>query len=592
MERSPSDVASPTGKPAAPRIISHPIAPHRIDPDAAKVVKRLVRHGHVAYLVGGCVRDLLLGRTPKDFDIATSARPGEVKALFRNCRIIGRRFRLAHILFGAGKVLEVATFRRDPTRGPTTDSEWDESGAMESTGRDSAQQRAYRQREEGTDLLIRHDNVFGEPPEDAARRDFTMNALFYDLERREIVDYVGGMAEIERRAIRTIGEPDVRFREDPVRILRAIKFAARLDLGLEPDVYDAMVAHRDDLLRSARPRLLEELLRLLRGGASRRSIWLAWETGVLDVLVPELSSYLDDDPDGRSRLWQRLAAVDAQVLRGTAPATRFSFARYFWNRLRKPSSPSGTWSRQSASLLLISSHGSQSHAGCLIACGKSCQFNADCALGASGPLRDATTLRKPRRSTRSTPPHAASPRQTLRRLSRAAMPLRVRADPHSVRARLRRQRRTHTRRCNSNSNPACRRYAGAAGVRRTRFFSGPFSAAERAFFSATPFLMRAFFLRCALRCNALFECLRSPLPMKCLPGEGRVSFRFARCQPIVVVSTQLRLRSGSLQARSRHHRRRPRRWCLPRSTCPPRLFAASSGGVTWLTRWWSDAAAR
>jgi poly(A) polymerase len=317
-----------------PRTIPYPIAANRIDPDAAKVVRRLVRHGHAAYLVGGCVRDLLIGRTPKDFDIATSARPSEVKGLFRNCRIIGRRFRLAHILFGAGKIVEVATFRRDPTLGSEPAEEWDagDSPAPGGAAGDFAGDRGdlslttgVRPRvprpprgDEG-DLLIRHDNVFGEPHEDAARRDFTMNALFYDLERQEIVDYVGGMAEIERRVIRTIGEPDVRFREDPVRILRAIRFAARLDLGIETDVYDAMMAHRDDLLRAARPRLLEELLRLLRAGASRRSVWLAYETGVLAVLLPELSSFLDDDPRFRSRVWRRLAAVDAQVAQGDCP---------------------------------------------------------------------------------------------------------------------------------------------------------------------------------------------------------------------------------------------------------------------------------
>ncbi|MEI8254046.1 MAG: CCA tRNA nucleotidyltransferase [Deltaproteobacteria bacterium] len=285
----------------------------------------------MAYLVGGCVRDLLLGRIPKDFDIATSARPNEVKTIFRNCRVIGRRFRLAHILFGGGKILEVATFRRDPG---LTGEDWEEPGAAPAVEEGAPPatpalrrpMKAVKQRDDDADLLIRHDNVFGEPPEDAARRDFTMNALFYDLERQEIVDYVGGLAEIERRVIRTIGEPDVRFREDPVRILRAIKFAARLDLGLEPDVYDAMVTHRDDLLRAARPRLLEEILRFLRGGAARRSFWLAWETGVLAVLLPELAAFLDDDAEGNSRLWDRLARIDAQVARGDVPSDAVLFS--------------------------------------------------------------------------------------------------------------------------------------------------------------------------------------------------------------------------------------------------------------------------
>jgi poly(A) polymerase len=326
MDSSPPPASA--GRSLTPRIIPYPIAASRIDQDAAKVVRRLVRHGHAAYLVGGCVRDLLLGRMPKDFDIVTSARPSEVKGLFRNCRVIGRRFRLAHVLFGGGKILEVATFRRDPTLETPGQEDWEDPDRVAfEAGPDEAGAalpvrvpgRPVKDRSEDSDLLIRHDNVFGEPHEDAARRDFTMNALFYDLERQEIVDYVGGLAEIERRVIRTIGEPDVRFREDPVRILRAIKFAARLDLGIEPDVYDAMVAHREDLLRAARPRLLEELLRLLRGGASRRSFWLAWETGVLAVLLPELSSFLDDDPDGRARLWKRLGAIDERVATAETP---------------------------------------------------------------------------------------------------------------------------------------------------------------------------------------------------------------------------------------------------------------------------------
>ncbi|MDP3279169.1 MAG: polynucleotide adenylyltransferase PcnB [Deltaproteobacteria bacterium] len=292
---------------SSPRIIPYAIPERRIDPDAAKVVRRLTRYGYQAYLVGGCVRDLLLNRTPKDFDVATSARPADVKSLFRNCRIIGRRFRLAHVLFGSSKLIEVATFRRDPKLELDT-VEW-EGESDEAVIRPRAKNR-------DEDLLIRQDNTFGEPHEDAARRDFTMNALFYDLDRQEIVDYVGGMADIQRKLLRTIGEPDVRFREDPVRILRALRFAGRLDVAIEPDVYDAMIVHREDLLRSARPRLMEELLRLSRSGASRRSFWLAWETGVLSVLLPELSSFLDDDSKMRSRLWRRLGIMDARIAEG------------------------------------------------------------------------------------------------------------------------------------------------------------------------------------------------------------------------------------------------------------------------------------
>ena len=266
-----------------------------VDPDAAKVVRRLERAGFQAYLVGGCVRDLLLGSTPKDFDIATSARPEDVRGLFRNCRIIGRRFRLAHILFGGGKVIEVATFRRSPQ----TEAPEDDGAELDAD-----------------DLLIRSDNVFGEAHEDAIRRDFTINALFYDLDRRQVLDWCGGMRDVERRTIHTIGDPTVRFREDPVRILRAIKFAGRLDLGIEPDVYDAMVAQRGELARAARPRLFEEILRLLRGGGAHRSMWLLWEIGAMAVLLPELAAYIDDDDatlGGGERFWRRMDAVDRKT---------------------------------------------------------------------------------------------------------------------------------------------------------------------------------------------------------------------------------------------------------------------------------------
>jgi poly(A) polymerase len=266
----------------------------RIDPDAEKVVRRLERSGYEAYLVGGCVRDLLLGGKPKDFDVATNARPEDVRALFRNCRIIGRRFRLAHILFGGGKVIEVATFRRNPAVEPPED---DASEPFD-------------------DLLIRSDNVFGEAHEDALRRDFTMNALFYDLDRQQVLDWCGGMGDVRRRTIHTIGDPMVRFREDPIRILRATKFAARLDLGIAPDVYDAMVSTREDLAKAARPRLFEELLRLLRSAGAHRAMWLLWETGAMAVVLPELATFLDDEEGtsgGVRRFFRKMDAIDAMT---------------------------------------------------------------------------------------------------------------------------------------------------------------------------------------------------------------------------------------------------------------------------------------
>ena len=271
----------------------------RVDSDAQKVVRRLTRHGFQAYLVGGCVRDLLLDRRPKDFDVATSARPEDVRELFRNSRIIGRRFRLVHVLFGGGKVVEVATFRRSPQ----TDAD-----PLDPSGHGGAD----------VDLLIRTDNAFGEAHEDAVRRDFTINGLFYDLDHGEILDWVGGRRDVERRVVRTIGDPETRFREDPVRILRAIKFAARLDLGIDPDVYDAMVATRATLARAARPRLFEEILRLMRGAGAHRSVWLAWETGILAVLLPELASFLDDDV-ASDRVFRLLGELDRRTRARGAP---------------------------------------------------------------------------------------------------------------------------------------------------------------------------------------------------------------------------------------------------------------------------------
>jgi poly(A) polymerase len=297
-----------------PEVYHGQIVAERIDPDAVKVLKRLTRHGHTAYLVGGGVRDLLLGRAPKDFDIATSARPSEVRRLFRNCRVIGRRFRLAHILFAGGKIIEVATFRRDPRELR------DESDEIDEVDPEGRMPSLVPGRGDDADLLIRQDNTFGDPHEDAIRRDFTINGLFYDLERDEVIDYIGGVSDLRAGVVRTIGAPDVRFREDPIRILRAIKFSARLDLGIAPDVYDAMVDQREELSRSAPPRVFEEILRLLRGGAAQRSIYLLWDVGLLGVVLPELSAHVEDQARGADLLWGRLAAMDAMKAEGRLPS--------------------------------------------------------------------------------------------------------------------------------------------------------------------------------------------------------------------------------------------------------------------------------
>jgi poly(A) polymerase len=288
------------------------IAPDQIDPDAAKVVQRLRRYDHAAYLVGGCVRDLLLGRKPKDFDVVTSATPQEIKRLFRNCRIIGRRFRLAHVFFGP-KIIETSTFRANPRELEEDDPE---NGSEAESG----------------DLLIRRDNVFGTPEEDARRRDFTINGLFYDLETGNVIDHVNGLVDLEARVVRTIGDPDIRFREDPIRILRAVKFAARCDLTIEPETYRRMMEHRNDITKCAQARVSEEFYRLLRAGAAKRSMEILLEAELLDLLAPELARGLKSDPAAeagdpeaealqrrRERLWAYLAALDRSTSRRTVP---------------------------------------------------------------------------------------------------------------------------------------------------------------------------------------------------------------------------------------------------------------------------------
>src|SRR4051812_31455113 len=241
----------------------HPISRQNIDPDALKVLYRLRQFNHVAYLVGGSVRDLLLERTPKDFDIGTSAHPFEVKRLFRNCWIIGRRFRLAHVKFGA-KIIEVATFRKQIPAG----TEEEPVAQVPPAAPDAM--AAFRDEPEEVDRLIHHDNTFGTPEEDAFRRDFTLNALFYDIETHAIIDYVGGLEDIRARVIRCIGNPDDRFQEDPVRMFRAAALAARLDFTIDAPVLQSIARFHGELARSAPPRLMEEIYKVMRAGAAEK----------------------------------------------------------------------------------------------------------------------------------------------------------------------------------------------------------------------------------------------------------------------------------------------------------------------------------
>jgi len=279
----------------APRVVpATSIRLEDVDQDALRVLSRLQRNGFEAYLVGGCVRDLLLGRKPKDFDVATAAHPRQIKRLFRNGRIIGRRFRLVHVVYGP-HVVETATFRADPIQENEND-------------------------EEPGDLLITEDNVYGTAAEDARRRDFTVNALFYDPNRNVILDYVDGLPDIEAGILRTIGEPPTRFAEDPVRILRAIKFATRLGFRIEEHTWSAMGEHAHMLSRSAPPRVAEEILRLLRSGTALGAFRMLRACGALATLFPEIDRYLGrrDDPDPAAhdradKYWRLLEALDADL---------------------------------------------------------------------------------------------------------------------------------------------------------------------------------------------------------------------------------------------------------------------------------------
>jgi poly(A) polymerase len=286
----------------------HTLSRRDIDPDALRVLYRLRDANYVAYLVGGSVRDLLLGRRPKDFDVGTSAHPYQVKRLFRNCWIIGRRFRLAHVKFGT-KVIEVATFRRQIPATPeqalnaaevVAQALPPEGQVVPDPGLAATVRTAARH-----DLLIHHDNTFGTPEEDAFRRDFTINALFYDIASFSIIDYVGGLQDLGDRVVRAIGEPGERFQEDPVRMLRAIALAAKLDFAIDPPVDAAIRRHRSEIARSATARLVEEYFKILRAGASERTFrWLA-DVGLLGPMTPELQRGLS------SPLWKSLARLDA-----------------------------------------------------------------------------------------------------------------------------------------------------------------------------------------------------------------------------------------------------------------------------------------
>lgn len=295
-----------------PRVIpreAHTLSRRDVDADALKVLYRLRQGEHVAYLVGGSVRDLLLGRRPKDFDIGTSAHPYQVKKLFRNCWIIGRRFRLAHVKFGT-KVIEVATFRRQVQPGEEVVQDGvpapeQPQPAAQAADSESSRPQAAATPEGGEPAhLIHRDNTFGTPEEDAFRRDFTINALFYDISNFSIIDYVGGLDDLREGLVRCIGDPEERMREDPVRMMRAIALAARLDFRIEQPILNAIGALRHEIAKSSPPRLLEEYYKILRAGSAEKTFRTLLEKGLLEPISEELHR------GAGAALWESLAALD------------------------------------------------------------------------------------------------------------------------------------------------------------------------------------------------------------------------------------------------------------------------------------------
>lgn len=278
-ERDPHNSSVPRTIPRK----AHRISRKDIDSDALKVLYRLNRHGHIAYLVGGGVRDLLLKRSPKDFDISTSAHPNEIKRIFSNCRLIGKRFRLAHIYFRGGKIIEVSTFR--------TISEF----ALD----------------EGP---ISSDNTFGNPAEDAFRRDFTVNALFYNIGNFSVIDYVGGLEDLKNRVIRCIGDPLVRFREDPIRMLRGVRFASLLGFTIDARSQKAIYALRQDIWKGAKPRILDEVLRMFSRGTGVTAFTMMGELGLLESIFPEIDRHIRRE--GREDYIGTISCLDREQSKG------------------------------------------------------------------------------------------------------------------------------------------------------------------------------------------------------------------------------------------------------------------------------------
>jgi len=344
--------------PIKPTIIprsKHAISRKWISHNAVRVLYKLKEHGYFAYLVGGGVRDLLLGREPKDFDIATNATPGEIKKTFRNCRLIGRRFRLAHVHFH-DEIIEVATFRSmvsdEPAavdtvpvaiQPPPEPSEQHAPEAVAAAGAEGvapstpgmrtktpARPKPPRMLKTLGGMILR-DNVFGTPEEDALRRDFTVNALFYNIADYSVIDYVGGMQDLDRGLIRIIGDPLVRFTEDPVRMVRAVRFAALLGFEIEENTYRALLELKHHVALASPSRMYEEVLKLFLLGEGEKTYQLLRKTGLFDVIFPLLNEWVDTESDGFPHIWigKALEWVDGCVQAGRQVPPHMLFALMF-----------------------------------------------------------------------------------------------------------------------------------------------------------------------------------------------------------------------------------------------------------------------
>lgn len=298
-----------------PRIIprnGHGISRKDLSHNALRTLYRLHDNGFIAYLVGGCVRDLLLGRSPKDFDISTNATPSQVKRLFRNCRLVGRRFRLAHLYF-QNEIIEVSTFR---AAGPAEDAEPEET-------EDNVRHHRHVRDESG---MVLRDNIFGTPEEDALRRDFTINALAYNIADFSVIDYANGLQDLEQGIIRTIGDPELRFTEDPVRMLRGARFAGSLGFTIEGMTWDAMCEKSAGISRAAPARLFDETLKLFTLGAGRTVLPFLNRCGIFPVMFPLFDQWLCARQERAPLLLSTLDCIDRMAGNGATISPHLLFA--------------------------------------------------------------------------------------------------------------------------------------------------------------------------------------------------------------------------------------------------------------------------